>query len=120
MIVRITKYFVAALIVGLVLYFYTSSKEIGIEAIVEDQSAGLGSAPIVVAALADGSLSVNGKPVLLEDLEEALAPLMNETVSVEVSVLEETDSMLLIQVMDTARRAGVGPANISVVPRAAD
>ena len=76
--------------------------------------------PIVVTVLADGSLLMKGAPMPLEGLEDALTPLMNETVRVEVSVLEETDSMLLIQIMDTARRAGVGPANISVVPRAAD
>ena len=109
--IRIT---IAAVLVGLLVLWADLSKEVGV-----DVHEGAGEAAeyrkVLVSVEADGAVELDGQSIAISELAERVAALIDGTsgdqgthgvLSFVISVDQETDNVLLLEVMDALNRGG--------------
>ena len=64
----------------------------------------------------EGRLALNGKPVALKDLAQALSPLLQEGTAVRLEADREVPHGTVVAVLEAVRRAGGEKVEVGVRP----
>ena len=75
--------------------------------------------PITVALNASDELSLNGKPIQLQQLRQAIEPLIAESTDVAITLKSDahTEVQQLLKVMDEIRAAGGSNVALATTPK---
>ncbi len=75
--------------------------------------------PITVALNASDELSLNGKPIQLQQLRQAIEPLIAESADVAITLKSDahTEVQQLLKVMDEIRAAGGSNVALATTPK---
>jgi len=75
-----------------------------------------GSGGVLLELDREGRLALNGKPVALKDLAQALSPLLQEGTAVRLEADREVPHGTVVAVLEAVRRAGGEKVEVGVRP----